>query len=204
MRNFRKFALAMLCVFGIGHSQAATFNIGLSGVVDDGVFSTFESGGLRYDYWTLDLGILDPSILVSSGDSVNATITLDRSVTMPASVTYSYFDLSFFGTFSNADTGTQGTTSFFNGGVPGLTDSGGTTTSGELSHALIAFPPNNGVITFDMVTSNFVITQLDAPVEVDGASIAFLRVSPVPEPETYALLLAGLGLIGSAVRRRKA
>jgi len=26
---------------------------------------------------------------------------------------------------------------------------------------------------------------------------------PVPEPETYAMLLAGLGLVGAAVRRRK-
>jgi len=30
-----------------------------------------------------------------------------------------------------------------------------------------------------------------------------LSVSPVPEPETYAMLLAGLGLIGFAARRRK-
>jgi hypothetical protein len=29
-------------------------------------------------------------------------------------------------------------------------------------------------------------------------------VTPVPEPETYAMLLAGLGLIGAAVKRRKA
>lgn len=28
-------------------------------------------------------------------------------------------------------------------------------------------------------------------------------VSPVPEPETYAMLLAGLGLVGAAARRRK-
>lgn len=27
---------------------------------------------------------------------------------------------------------------------------------------------------------------------------------PVPEPETYALMLAGLGLLGFAVQRRKA
>jgi hypothetical protein len=31
-----------------------------------------------------------------------------------------------------------------------------------------------------------------------------VEVSPVPEPETYAMLLAGLGLIGTMVRRRKA
>ena len=29
-----------------------------------------------------------------------------------------------------------------------------------------------------------------------------IQVSPVPEPETYAMLLAGLGLMGAVVRRR--
>jgi hypothetical protein len=29
-------------------------------------------------------------------------------------------------------------------------------------------------------------------------------VSPIPEPETYALMLAGLALVGAAARRRKA
>ena len=31
----------------------------------------------------------------------------------------------------------------------------------------------------------------------------FLYAAPVPEPETYAMLLAGLGLIGAMSRRRK-
>jgi hypothetical protein len=30
----------------------------------------------------------------------------------------------------------------------------------------------------------------------------FTEVTPVPEPETYALMLAGLGLVGWAARRR--
>lgn len=32
---------------------------------------------------------------------------------------------------------------------------------------------------------------------------AGIDVSPIPEPETYAMLLAGLGLIGFVARRRK-
>jgi hypothetical protein len=40
-------------------------------------------------------------------------------------------------------------------------------------------------------------------VDVGGYSVA-TYVSAVPEPETYAMLLAGLGLIGTMVKRRKA
>jgi hypothetical protein len=44
----------------------------------------------------------------------------------------------------------------------------------------------------------------------DGGDPAFIRITTegiataVPEPETYAMLLAGLGLIGTALKRRKA
>jgi len=33
--------------------------------------------------------------------------------------------------------------------------------------------------------------------------ISVIGVVPVPEPETYAMLLAGLGLMGAVARRRK-
>jgi hypothetical protein len=36
-----------------------------------------------------------------------------------------------------------------------------------------------------------------------GIRLSGVTVSPVPEPETYAMLLAGLGLMGTMVRRRK-
>lgn len=37
----------------------------------------------------------------------------------------------------------------------------------------------------------------------DQFYISSMTVAPVPEPETYAMMLAGLGLVGVAVRRRK-
>lgn len=40
--------------------------------------------------------------------------------------------------------------------------------------------------------------------DLSGASYAGnISVSPIPEPETYAMLLAGLGLIGFSARRRR-
>ena len=35
-------------------------------------------------------------------------------------------------------------------------------------------------------------------------AVAVRDVSPIPEPETYALMLAGLAVVGAAARRRKA
>lgn len=68
--------------------------------------------------------------------------------------------------------------------------------------------------TFDNAAglNNTTISQLSV-VGTNGAFVAFNNVNeigspglitaPVPEPETYAMLLAGLGVMGAAVRRRK-
>lgn len=39
--------------------------------------------------------------------------------------------------------------------------------------------------------------------EIDSIKLQGQLTAPVPEPETYAMMLAGLGLIGVAARRRK-
>lgn len=46
--------------------------------------------------------------------------------------------------------------------------------------------------------------QIYASGGVDYVFVDNFRVAAVPEPETFALMLAGLGLVGAAVRRRKA
>ena len=38
---------------------------------------------------------------------------------------------------------------------------------------------------------------------INGKERAYL-ITPVPEPETYALMVAGLGLLGFMLRRRRA
>jgi hypothetical protein len=68
-----------------------------------------------------------------------------------------------------------------NGGVPGY------------GWALLPFEPNgtNGIDFYS--AEGFMVS--DRP-------LLTVEVAPVPEPETYALLLAGLGLIGLRARRR--
>ncbi|WP_439535291.1 DNRLRE domain-containing protein [Methyloversatilis sp.] len=55
-------------------------------------------------------------------------------------------------------------------------------------------PFTNGTNGIDFDTSEYSVTSLRPLLSVE--------IAPVPEPETYAMLLAGLGLIGFAARRR--
>ncbi len=67
-----------------------------------------------------------------------------------------------------------------------------------------------GATPFTTKTLNFVATGAQTTLTFtsgasgySGAVIDNVSVSAVPEPETYAMLLAGLGLMGAIARRRK-
>ena len=51
---------------------------------------------------------------------------------------------------------------------------------------------------FDGRSSHWAVDILNVTTAATGASY----ISPIPEPESYALLLAGLGLVSLAARRR--
>lgn len=59
---------------------------------------------------------------------------------------------------------------------------------------------SGGLVWFNNVNS-LTVTNVNSNGVNDGYDLAFHAV-PVPEPETYALMLAGLGLVGFAARRR--
>lgn len=59
-----------------------------------------------------------------------------------------------------------------------------------------------GLVWFNNVNS-LTVTNVNNNGVTDGYDLAFHAI-PVPEPETYALMLAGLGLVGWAARRKQA
>ncbi|MCK6406590.1 MAG: PEPxxWA-CTERM sorting domain-containing protein [Rhodocyclaceae bacterium] len=45
---------------------------------------------------------------------------------------------------------------------------------------------------------------LQGTMAYDGRSLVIATLAPVPEPETFAMMIAGIGLLGAAARRRRA
>ena len=79
----------------------------------------------------------------------------------------------------------QGATSLFNG-------------------ARMLLPEGTGVINGLSATGSVFTFAFDSARTADQFYLASLTVAPVPEPETYALMLGGLAALGSVARRRKA
>ena len=157
MRVFPQIALAAaLCVATVS-TQATTHGLTLAGIIGDGVSSSYDFNTTHYDQWSLGLSGLDSgnAINVDVGDVINATITFDSSLTIPASIDLTWVELSLRGSsFPHGDTATgNGEITFFNGSVAGITATGGNcSTMDSFPICWTWSPPDNGPITFDKVT----------------------------------------------------
>jgi hypothetical protein len=97
-----------------------------------------------------------------------------------------------------APPGTTPTSALFTSTLTGnviSTDNGGLFIDFDNTPAAFTFTGGS----FDLIVNDVSLTPGASPV----ASTGFINVTSVPEPETYALFLAGLGAVGFMARRRK-
>ena len=66
-----------------------------------------------------------------------------------------------------------------------------------------SFSFTTGSTVADSYTLYLKNTSADVPLSVDNVSLNVQAASNVPEPESYAMLMAGLGALGFMARRRK-
>jgi len=151
-----------------------------------------------------------------AGSMVSAGAVSINFGTLTTAVTAS--DIERSGAFDDVFSFTLGTGTGVQGGVVGIDNVGdlvgqyrfgvGTVPVWGSFSALLPVPS-------DPVTGDFALSKTFSGLTVgtkywinvvgSGSQTSYaLTLAPVPEPETYAMLLAGLGLMGTIARRRKA
>lgn len=145
-----------------------------------------------------DIAIIDNSplynnSLVNGSNAANNGIIAINGLDTDYATDSSYFYD--FGAGGNANLGAYLGTSYFDSFVPSVNEMDGVTTAKFWAVAKAAGAMNVGIPTYADVSEGSV-WSLNAANE--------LVYAPVPEPETYAMLLAGLGLMGVVARRRRA
>lgn len=149
--------------------------------LDDGLYYWDTPGASSSGYRTESFSFDGPGVL---------TVTVPYTMSISGGDTYNYYDstsasinarASFYGYENGGDFNSHSSASFH---LNSFYDSSEQSQSGNLVFGIFAAGPGDGTLRIGMNTS------------------AGGFVSGIPEPETYAMLLAGLGLMGAVVRRR--
>jgi hypothetical protein len=175
----------------------------LSGLYNPSGTTTVQTGGKRDATLSTTTGILTATFLgfealdtdtytfsAASGTLTNKTAVPDVSKIF-GNVLAGLLNFTFMDTFTGATVGNGG-----GGGGPGLFDSYVVFGTGTGA----AFVPYTKSGLYDLVIG------FNDSLQVDGDYDDFivgLKVNAVPEPETYALMFAGLAAVGFIVRRRR-
>jgi hypothetical protein len=193
---------ALLLAAAAAPAAAETYTLDLTGTVADTEFGSFTFGGQSYQTGRLVLAGLTPLDLVE-GDVIEAEIVLDEVFQVPGA-TSQFFGFNLFNTQADTvePTSNTGAFTFFNSSGP--TGVPGDTLLGNCSNCLSLITSNGGSpFSFDRIQLTMTITALTpSPFTVDGASISYQLSNPVPEPASWALMIAGFAIAGTTARRR--
>lgn len=201
----RIFAALGAALLAAAPASAATYTFDLNGVVSSGSSATVDSGGFRFNFFTIALSDFTPTVF-EVGDLIEASVTLDGPLTVPSAGIRNAVDLVFLNTsYPGTTTETSGTTDLFLAGSPVLNGGSISTSSDALFNGFNNFSGTS--FTFDSAQSNFSVVALGAPtLATDTAYFRWITVdalpSAVPEPASWAMMILGFGLVGAAMRRR--
>lgn len=194
-------ALVAALVFAGSISAASAAGVITDVTINDGAGGTFDLTNLG-----TDPNVLDLSKAFSSLAPITLTFTVGHTnggggnpyvvtETITNNTNYTWVDYHF--AITEPTTGGQGVvfTNFNNSTLTGFTlDSAPSSGprnlnfTGQLDHSGVA-------------TATFSLSPFD-PGAGNTATFTLTQVPTIPEPETYAMLLAGLGLVGAMAKRR--
>jgi PEP-CTERM motif len=202
---FKKTVLAVLATVAMGSGAANAATGSLTGLVSDpltsnGFFTaTFQS-------WVADsAATLD--FVINGYNSLDGHNPYEDRFTLTINGAQSFsgsFNLG-GGGWSDTTLGTGTAVTLNDQGldpVKSASMNGGTTTVSGLEFNLLQ-GVNTFLFAYDTVGPDQHPNQLTQYESWNIGSATVSSVSAVPEPETYAMMLAGLGLMGTIARRRK-
>jgi hypothetical protein len=201
-RVLKKMALSLiLCAGGIAGAQAATLTI------DGASFTPSWSGNVL----TLEIDA-DPTHLTGGYDTKKAPAVSIGAIALKDIGSFSSVAMTGPGGFTGWSFSSNELNANGCAGGHGGSDSGkalcfsgpGISLADNMIFKFTFTPTGTGLnLTDPHLKVNFLDSKGSQVGSLISENIAAAQVSPVPEPETYAMLVAGLGCVGVMARRRQ-
>lgn len=200
-------ALAMSLAGAISSANAAqsySFDFGtlLSGSYQPGAsFASMSITSTDDMTFTFDLKANDLNSLFTSGAFISTAIFNTTSGSAPTSTAISPGSWGVSSVTAVSAPNVGGITFDFGSGFPTSGAGGGVLrlTANEEVLWSVKFAS----VQSSLLASPYAALHVQGLTDAQGSSAWYTPTTPVPEPETYAMLLAGVGILGVMTRRRK-